>query len=383
MAGRVFSKIFSGPSFEPGIVLENQSVEVVFSEKIEKGVDFNNALDGLVNIPISPHFKREVEEDLRLPVHRTLFKLTNPTILVFTWPNGETRHFVLTQEGRLLEKNDFWLKYFHFIARDGNGFRINGNISVNGVLKSPESFYWSPDMANFSHFLVDALAPCVDFSKQFEFLKNLPIPQFSKMPAWQDEYFTDLGERKLLQGSIGSFVVFQPGELYFPVISGTLERTLAIGAYFRSQGKIPYLPITKRRPIFLTRRDARSARIRNAHEIASLVMKRGGLCVDPSQYGIRKKRELFSMNAVFLCEGSGNTNVAVFGTPESRVISLMDITPTLNPAFIQGGWPYYHSISARTDFICGSDSVPLPGSPLSSCHYSIEQINNKIEQYCY
>jgi hypothetical protein len=283
----------------------------------------------------------------------------------------------------LLEKNDFWLKYFPFIVREGNGFRISGNISENGVLNLAESFFWSPDMANFSHFLVDALAPYVDFCKQWDFLKKLPIPHFSKMPAWQDEYFTDFGDRKLFQGSLGAFLIFQPRELYFPVISGTLERTLAIRSHFMSFGKLQSSPVTsKRRPIFLMRRDARSARIRNANEIANLVMHRGGLCVDPSQFGLKKKRELFSMNALFLCEGSGNTNISVFGNNYSKVICLLDLAATMDPAFIEGGWPFYHSISARTDFVCGLDSVQLPGSPLSSCHYSIGQIEEKLEQYC-
>jgi len=379
IAGGSFTKAFSSPSLYPEVVKSNPSVNVVFSDTLEKGVDFQNALNGLSNIPISPQFKCQVEEDLRLPVHRTLYKLNYPTILVYTWPNGETRHFVFTNEGTLLEKNDFWLKYFPFIKGDDKTFRIHGNISENGVIYSPESFVWCPDMANFTHFLIDSLSPYIDFCKKFEFIKKLPIPQFSIMPDWQDEYFAGLSERKLFKSSIGSFLVFKPKELYFPFISGTLERILAIQSNLRGLSSLSNTQANcVRCPIFLIRRDARRSRIRNESEIADLVMKMGGFCIDPSKLGIRKTLELFSLNAVFLCEGSGNTNVSVFGNQKARVICLLDSAATSDPAFLHGGWPYFHAASARTDFVCGSDSVQLPGSPLNSCIYSSELIEDKI-----
>ena len=383
MAGAFqFYKDFNTITPHPERLASDPSVEIIFSETLEKGIDFQNALEGLNNIPLPPAFRAEVEKDLRLPVHRSLYRLQKPTILVFTWPNGETRHFVFTQNGILLEKNDFWLKYFPFIKREENFFRLSGVVSESGLIQTNNSFVWCPDMANFTHFLVDAFSPYISLFTNLGASNKFAIPQFSRMPSWQNEFFHNLGERKLFQGAVGSFLLFEPNELFFPVISGTLERLIHVSAYFKSISVSKASQSGKIRPIFLTRHDERSARIRNSEEIARYVMKKGGLCIDPSKLGIRKKRELFSMDAIFLCEGSGNTNVSVFGSNNSRVICLLDATAIADPAFIQGGWPYFHATSNRTDFICGTDCMKLIGSPLNSCNYNLRNIEEIIQRYC-
>lgn len=82
--GLFFSKVSQDPLAFSG----DSSVEILSSESILRDSEFDNALTGLDNIPLSPHFRAEVEKDLLQDDHRTLYRLSNPTIFVLTFPNG-------------------------------------------------------------------------------------------------------------------------------------------------------------------------------------------------------------------------------------------------------------------------------------------------------
>jgi hypothetical protein len=132
---------FQKVSQNPEHFVSDSSVEIIFSEKIQEGINFENALKGLDNIPLSPSFRLEVENDLRMPAYRALYKLDSPTIPVFTWPNGETRHFVISNSGVLLERDDFWLKYFPFIVRESSGYGVNiPPVRSEHIIASQEEF---------------------------------------------------------------------------------------------------------------------------------------------------------------------------------------------------------------------------------------------------
>jgi len=362
-------------------------VEIVSSESILRGVEFQDALSGLNNIPLPPQFRAEVEQDLLQDDHRTLYRLKRPTIFVLTFPHGETRHFVISESGVLLEKDDYWLRYFSFIIRERDVYRFDIKINARDIISSQDEFIWAPDMTNFTHFLVDSLAPLAFFSQKFPDFKKLPVPQFSRTPSWQDEYMQNYGEKRFylpLEGALGqaAFVVFRPKTLMLPVITSTLSRTLAIREFVRDQWGNPE-PIRRadRFPIYLTRNDHRAARVRNSKEIQKLVADLGGFTIDPSKLNSQKKLELFNLTGIFIAEGSGTMNFSIFSSSNSRLICLLDSASLLEPSFIRGGWPYFYAASQRTDFICGADSVQLPGSPLSSCVFNAREILKLISKY--
>ncbi len=374
--GLFFSKV----SQDPLIFSGDSSVEIVSSESILRGSEFENALTGLDNIPLSPQFRAEVEKDLRQDDHRTLYRLTNPAIFVLTFPNGETRHFVVSESGILLEKDDYWLKYFSFIKKQADGYHLNVSFPPQDIISSEEDFIWCYETANFSHFLIDSLAPLAYFSQKFPELKKLPIPQFSRTPSWQDEYMQVFGEKRFylpMEPANGqaSFIVFRPKSLMLPVITSTLSRTLAIREFVRDQWGNPE-PIlgVDRFPIYLTRNDHRAARVRNSKEIHELVSRLGGFSLDPSKLNAQQKLQLFNLPGIFIAEGSGTMNFSVFSSNNSRQICLLDSASLSEPSFIRGGWPYFYAASQRTDFICGADSIQLPGSPLSSCVFNASKI---------
>jgi hypothetical protein len=381
--GLFFSKVSQNPLTFQG----DSSVEIVSSESILRGVEFQDALSGLNNIPLPPQFRAEVEQDLLQDDHRTLYRLKRPTIFVLTFPHGETRHFVISESGVLLEKDDYWLRYFSFISKHAVGYQINVSFFPQDIISSEEDFVWCYDTANFSHFLVDALAPLAFFSKKFSDLKQLPIPQFSQTPSWQDEYMQVFGEKRFYlpsEAALGkaTFVVFRPKSLMLPVITSTLSRTLAIREFVRDQWGNPE-PIRRadRFPIYLTRNDHRAARVRNSKEILDLVSRLGGFTIDPSKLNSQQKLQLCNLPGIFIAEGSGIMNFSIFSSSNSRLICLLDSASLLEPSFIRGGWPYFYAASQRTDFICGADSVQLPGSPLSSCVFNAREILKLISKY--
>lgn len=380
--GLFFSKVSQDPLAFSG----DSSVEILSSESILRGSEFENALTGLDNIPLSPDFRAEVEKDLLQDDHRTLYRLSNPTIFVLTFPNGETRHFVVSKSGILLEKDDYWLKYFPFIAKYSNGYSLNASINVKNIISSEEDFVWCYDTANFSHFLVDSLAPLAYFSQKFLELKKLPIPQFSRTPSWQDEYMQVFGEKRFYlptepANGQASFIVFRPKSLMLPVITSTLSRTLAIREFVRDRWGNPE-PIlgVDRFPIYLTRNDHRAARVRNSKEIQELVLRLGGFSIDPSKLNSQQKLQLFNLPGIFIAEGSGTTNFSVFSSNNSRQICLLDSASLLEPSFIRGGWPYFHIFSAKMHFLVGKDSKQLHGSPLSSCVFDLFDLKSLIQE---
>ena len=381
-----FSQNFTEIGLSPEIVSKDKSVEIIFSEIVDEGGAFENALCGLVNIPLQPHFRREVERDLRQPAVHSLYKLNDPGIYVYTWPNGETASFIFTKNGLLLQADDYWLKFFPFIVKHSNWYRLNASINEQDIITSEEDFVWCYDTANFSHFLVDALAPLAFFSKKFPDLKKQPIPQFSRTPSWQDEYMQVFGEKRFYlpsERALGqaAFVVFRPKSLMLPVITSTLSRTLAIREFVRDRWGNPE-PIfgLDRFPIYLTRNDHRAARVRNSKEIQGLVADLGGFTVDPSKLNSQQKLELFNLPGIFIAEGSGTMNVCVFSNSNARLISLTDPEVLKQESFIRGGWPYMHAISNRMNCVLGKDTQKLTCSPLSSCIYDSKLISKMISE---
>ena len=377
---------FSKASQDPRIFSGDSSVEILSSEPLLRGPEFQSALSGLDNIPLPPQFRAEVEQDLLQGDHRTLYRLNGPTVLVLTFPHGETRHFVISESGVLLEKDDYWLKYFSFIIRESNGYRFHLKINERDIISFEQDFVWAPDMSNFTHFLVDSLAPLAFFSKKFPHLKKLPIPQFSRTPSWQDEYMQVFGEKRFhlpSQPALGqpAFIVFRPKTLLLSVITSTLSRMLAVREFVRDRwGNLEPILGVDRFPIFLTRNDYRAARVRNSKEIQQLVSRLGGFTIDPSKLNAQQKLRLFNLPGIFIAEGSGTTNFSVFCSNNSRQICLLDSASLSDPSFIRGGWPYFHSSSARMNFLVGTDSRKLSGSPLSSCVFECEMLEETIKQ---
>jgi hypothetical protein len=351
-----------------------------------RGPELQNALSGLDNIPLSLAFRTQVEQDLLQDDHRTLYRLNRPTVFVLTFPNGETRHFIVSESGILLEKDDYWLKFFSFIKKQADGYHLNVSFSPRDIISSEEDFVWVPDMANFTHFLVDSLAPLAYFSQKFPDLKKLPIPQFSRTPSWQAEYMQVFGEKRFYLPTEpthgqASFIVFRPKSLMLPVITSTLSRSLAVREFVRDRWRNPE-PIlgVDQFPIYLTRNDHRAARVRNSKEIQELVSRLGGFSIDPSKLNVQQKLQLFNLPGIFIAEGSGITNICVFANTNSRLVMLADSGMLENESFMRGAWPYWNSITSRTDVFVGGDTKLMYDSALSSNIFDLNEIKKNLEQ---
>jgi hypothetical protein len=367
---------FRNITLDPCVLSRDDSVEVISTEKVSRDSYYENALRGLERMPMLPYVRGAVENDLRFDDHRSLYKLNNPTIIVHTFSPGDTRTFIITRNGNLLEKDNFWLRYFRFVRLNGCDGTIDTSLlNSSEEIISEKEYVWCPDDPNFTHLTVDMIAPLAYFCNRYQSIKILPYAHFSDTPSWQQEYLKSFGQIDrihLLNRSQRNFLIFKPAAVYLPVMTSTLDRTVAMRDFLRlnSQFKQNELNVDFI-PVFLTRNDNRAIRIRNADEIKSLVQKYGGFSIDPSVLKIDQKLELFSLPAVFIAEGSATNNIALFGLENTKLINLVDKGIIYNDCFIRSGWPYSHFMSLRTDYLIGQNTKILEGSPLASNIFDI------------
>jgi len=378
---------FINITLDPHIISGDNSVEIILSEEVPRDVIYDNALRGLDKMPMLPHVREAVEKDLKFEDHRSLYKLHSPTIVVHTFSPGDTRTFIITRNGNLLEKDNFWLRYFRFVRLNGCAGTIDTSLlNSSEEIISEKEYVWCPDDPNFTHLTVDMIAPLAYFCNRYQSIKILPYAHFSDTPSWQQEYLKPFGQIDkihLLNISQPNFLVFKPAAVYLPVMTSTLDRTIAMRQFIRMSSEYKQTESNVDIiPVFLTRSDSRAIRIRNADKIKSLVMKYGGFSIDPSVLKIDQKLELFSLPAVFIAEGSATNNIALFGLEDTRLINLLDRGIIYNDCFIKSGWPYFHSMSLRTDYLIGQNTKILEGSPLASNNFDINQLEKLIQSAC-
>ena len=378
---------FINITLDPLILSRDDSVEVLSTEKVPRDIYYENALRGLDRMPMLPHVREAVENDLKFEDHRSLYKLNNPTIVVHTFSPCDTRTFIITRNGNLLEKDNFWLRYFRFVRLNGCAGTIDTSLlNSSEEIISEKEYTWCPDDPNFTHLTVDMIAPLAYFCNRYQSIKILPYAHFSDTPSWQQEYLQSFGQIDrihLLNRSQQNFLVFKPAAVYLPVMTSTLDRTIAMRKFIRTSSEYNQTEYNVDIiPVFLARSDSRAIRIRNADKIKSLVMKYGGFSIDPSVLKNDQKLELFSLPAVFIAEGSATNNIAIFGLEDTRLINLIDRGIIHNDCFIRSGWPYFHFMSLKTDYLVGQDTEKLEGSPLASNIYDINKLEKLIQSAC-
>jgi hypothetical protein len=133
--------------------------------------------------------------------------------------------------------------------------------------------------------------------------------------------------------------------------------------------------------IFLTRQDARRARIKNIDKIEEYVRVAGGHVVDSACLSLAQKLHAFSRPSIFIGESSGCSNFAYFANSRSRLISLVDPSSVHSDRLLSGGWVYNVGYADRTEFVIGSNSSLLHGSPLGAAEYDIDAIRHIVETF--
>jgi len=335
--------------------------------------------------PLPPYAHRYLKDSLLNCDLPRLWKVNKPSILIYRFSSLELRFFLLSSSRHLCEavSNLAWYHSFPFIHLDDDAIRIN--LQSAKTINLDIDVAWLPQTANYSHFLCDSIAPWIPFIDILKLPDKLALLTLNSLSPWQTDVTNILGFTPLQLDILEPcrMAIVKPRSVIFPVISNVVISQVNLRQWLHAHFSQLRLPnITERiSPIYLSRSDIRSARIRNSTEIESLVSHYGGTTLDPTKLTFSRKINLLGQASVIICEGSGSLNAILFGNPSGNVIHLTDPLTLQNPLFLDGGFPYLHAISHLTDFVVGKNPLPLQGSPLSSCEFDVSEICNLLDKY--
>lgn len=343
------------------------------------------AYKGIKNYPLPVRQQQYLKDRLLDFEPARLWRIDHPSILIYRFPNRELRFFLLSQTANICERvqNRLWYGSFPFIRECGDRFIFD----LDGCPSVPidSEVAWLPQSYNYSHFLCDFLSPWIPFADNTS-KTRLPISVLSidQWMPWQKDLIKSIGlsNTPIPSCKTSSLLVVKPKAVWLPVMDSTLISQVNLRAWLSLEfsAEITAAPVLEIPVLYLTRLDDRSARVRNYDEIKGIVSRYNGLTVDPATLTYQEKSRICRSARVIICEGSGSMNAVFFSSEQCIVIMLADPHILINPLFLDGGFSYLHLICHRLVFVVGESPQALPGSPLASCHYSIEQISQHINQ---
>ena len=339
-------------------------------------------------MPLPASDRLVLKDTLLRPAYCAAYELDKPWIVIFKWPSGELKFFLITAEGNLVDpaENAIWDGSFPFLSRLEGG-EIRGMIIPASVSYLPNSNWaWYQSNANYSHFLFDAfvqLAMAQDHLSK-EYLRGFDLPLHEDAPAWQDEFLQKLLFRHLIPtvtNKTNQFNIFRVNKILLPIVS---QRALALDwlrGFLANSFQASYPQGHSSggaKLIMVTRRDDRRARIQNISAIEQMVVDLGGMLLDASNLSCSEKRAVFENCSVCIGESSGGMNSVLFAPENCRLIALTDPSVIDDKNFLIGGWPYAIGSAHRTEFIVGENGELLPGSPVGGSSYSVERIRKLV-----
>lgn len=369
----------------------DSSIDEVATLNLESWHFIHQCYKSVAHMPLPPVSKFFLRQHLFSDASIKLLEIIHPSILVYKFPNGEVRSFVTSQSGFLLERqeNYLWDRCFHFIQHR-SGFLSFDLPSDLPVVRDKSSFLFADHSNNFTHFLLDFWALLAEIVSSGQLRLSLPreIPIFEPPVGWQDEYFGLIEPFKpryfhnLFREVDSCAFLFCPSRIVLPVLENKPLSHLCARNYLHKT-HAEKLPRSNVSPltggiVFITRNDARRARIRNISAVEDLVISMGGHVVDPVKYSISDRLRLFSHPSVFIAESSGCMNFALFAHKSSRLIALVEPSSLQSTDLLVGGWIYNLGYAARTDYVIGTWVEALSGSALSSADFPLMQIAKLI-----
>lgn len=349
----------------------------------------------LQRYPLPSIYIDSLKNFLFKPAYFAIYELTNPLLIVYRWPNGELRYFLLSSEGYLLEPDETstWDSAFPFLKYSSSNNKLSDlAVPIDCAPINVGNWLWCPDNSNYTHFFFDSFVQLAMAQESLghDYINKFELPVITKPPCWQAELFNLLSSPAYLHPSgydHQPFRIFRINKLLLPVLS---HRSIALD-WLRS-----YLPLAfskahinehsdskKSDLIMVTRYDDRRPRITNIVEIENLVVSFGVSLIDASGHSISEKLALFKQCKVCIAESSGCINFALFAPETSHLIALTDPSAITKPEFVPGGWVYSSGYANRTSFVTGEDPSNLPGSPLGSASYSLEAIKGLLINYLF
>lgn len=377
-----------GRIFEDNDLQADQSIKCLYYKNLREWRKTSAWFKGVQGMPIQALWKRQLEDSIFGDSYFALYRINRPTVVVYSWPSGEQRWFLITESQRLIEPENHkvWDKYFPFFNKEAGGLSFG---QLEGLMpdRSEEKLVWFPNHKNFTHFLIDSYAPLMHLqalagSNQ---LDGYRIPILGGIPGWQAEYMsTCTVKATAITTNIRnhSVCVVRPRSVLLPVFSA---KHLAY-SFLRTFLKSSFAVETDRagqgngKIVLLSRTDHRRIRIRNMSAIEELVRSHNGEVADPVKMTIRDRFNFMKSCSLCISEGSGATNAILFTDQKCNILHLIDPPVTIESEFLVGGWPYLVDRSDRSSFLLGIEAQKLAGSPLGSAYYSESSIAKAISE---
>ena len=370
-------------------LITDQSIEVVERYNIENWMFVSNIYKSFENLPLNQSWKYLLKNSLLEDPHLYILKINNPNLLSLRISQNETKTFIFSNSGFLIEPEFYgvWDKYFPFIERDDEdlSFQLPDNIPTHS---DDNTYIWSNHSCNFSHFMLDHFSKLVILNQNNpNIFTKYQVPFFTEIPDWQHQYHQLINVRchslsNIFDQMNSTAFFFKPKQIYFPYFNNYPLGLDVLRNFIKDKVAQDIIPkvekINDYSIIFLTRNDARRSRIANIEQIENYIISIGGKVIDPIKLSLEERAIAFGKRAIFIGESSGCMNFGLFASNFSKLISLVDPNVLKNSEFLYGGWPYALGYADRTSYVVGKNPGELINSPLGTATYPLIEIKNLI-----
>ena len=372
---------------------EDKSIDLIYYKDLSNNKEILETYKAISRFPLDKSRKIFLKQGLFTGNYFAVYKLNNPTVIVYKFPNDELRFFLISSESNLIEANDssFWDPAFSFIKSTRESI-IFSMPNIAHVETDNRPWLYNPDSGNYTHFCIDYFSPLSAFtdSKIIDKIgQDVECPQFIQLD-WQKEYYDLLVDSLASPHKINfnssyrslteqhknkdAIFVFKLQTLYMPVIPNVRSSAEYL-RYFLNEKLNSYKSNTTQSSLlFLTRNDIRRQRIKNIDLIESMVHNLGGDVINPTMLNLREKAATFSQYKCILAESSGCVNYWLLANSDARLIAMIDCNALQAIDLLIGGLTYMTIRSYQTSWLIGYDYEVLKGSPLGSCTYDIEKL---------
>ena len=387
------SKIAVNKRLYVGAGLKTDSSQRLLTQYEE--LDWSHTLKivkGIRNMPLLKNYKEQLIDWAYEGSFAHVYEFYNPLVYIYRFPSGEMRWFLVSANGNLIEspKQQIWDIAFPFLTFNSDA--TSGGASCESAaieVEAMDSLIWLPESNNYTHFFFDSFAPAAfaDLLLRISGFETKTLTYiYEHKSEWQKEFLDKLSFKgiRLKFDASSDIALIRPKSVIFPVVS---QKSLAlkflrefIKLNMEQGANIALKDSPNLKILFLTRCDYRRSRIQNIDEIEKFVVQDGGTVIDPSTLSFEQKRKIIQLHGIVIAQSSGCINFALFCEPHHHLINLVEKSSIIKPEFVQGGWDYTASYAFNNvRHVIGVDYKELPGSPVGSASFPLNQIVKTVE----
>lgn len=362
----------------------DNSVECLQQLSFHNWSMINRWYKGFSRLPVPEEWKAKMKHDFFCTLDSYVFRIRQPLIVTYLWPDGQTRKLLITRTGWLFEPNSSapWDKCLPFCGCDESG-TINRVLAGNAkYTRLHEEVAWMPESSNYTHFMFDTFAPLT-------LLENMGLEPIAAyyygQLGWQMEMLRKLKKARVFhrrweRSSI--MRIDEPDSVIFPAIPNMCVATEIARRFLHQTYGIAEAGRPNESVIaILIRSDYRSERISNINEISEHLRSRFNIVhIDPAKLTIEEKFKVFRNISVCIGESSSLQNPALFGSYECRIVYLAAPNGLEDDIFINGGWPNHQNYAHRSRYIKGRRVYEIEGSPLPACSFDKFEIEHAVRE---